>query len=254
MAIHAIALLQLTGLPASADRADRGLRINPLDDALLLRLDEDFSREPEALSRIVRALVGEALDRQHRDPRGILFIPDVAVPKARSYDAVIEEVGEGGVWGPLPKDLPLAAAGAGSMDGLGALLGNMLGQLPTSVLESAQAAAQGDPGAFQAVSSQLQNLMGNNSELQGMAGQLAQALEKTAPPSAAEEASGVAGINALLQSAGLDPASSNIQQLLANVQSALQRDPTELARLAEQLFEGRGGGAQHDHEDDDEDA
>jgi hypothetical protein len=248
MAIRAIALLQLTGLPASAERS---LRINPLEDALLLRLDEDFSREPAALSRIVRALVGEALDRQHRDPRGILFIPDVAMPKARSYDAVIEEVGEGGVWGPLPKDLPLAAAE--SLDGLGALLGNMLGQLPNSVLESAQAAAQGEPGAFQAVSSQLQNLMGNSSsQLHGIAGQLAQALEKTAPPSAAEEASGVAGINALLQSAGLDPASSNIQQLLANVQSALQRDPTELARLAEQLFEGRGGGAQH--EDDDEDA
>ena len=42
--------------------------------------------------------------------RGVLFIPDVAAPQARSYAGVIAEVGEGGEWGP-----PLSGAGPESV-------------------------------------------------------------------------------------------------------------------------------------------
>src|ERR1700753_3225255 len=93
MGITAIALLKIPGL-VSAQRVER------LDDAALLHTAEEFGDEPLALSLAVRALVGDALD-EHSDPRGIFFIPSVVKPSARSYDAVIEEIGEGGVWGPL---------------------------------------------------------------------------------------------------------------------------------------------------------
>jgi len=89
------------------------------------------------LSNHVRALIGAAAS-QHMDPRGVFFIPDVAAPRARNYDAVLEEVGEGGLWGP--------AIGAG--------LGSMLDAVSEIVRR--------DPGALQAASAQLSALIGQS--------------------------------------------------------------------------------------------
>src|SRR5690606_12973677 len=120
-----------------------------------------FATEPVELSLALHGLLGEAL-AEHRDARGIFFIPEVAAPRARSYEAVVEEVGEGGVWAPL-----VDATSAGGEEEFGALLGNLLGQMPSSLLAAAQAAASGQPGAFEAVSAQLQDLLRNESQLAG---------------------------------------------------------------------------------------
>src|SRR4051812_13525457 len=98
MTIEANALLRIAD---AKPLEGQDLRFAQLDDAILLHLRTGFAAEPEQLSERVEELLGPAL-AQHDDPRGILYIPDVAAPRSRSYDAVVAEVGEGGVWGPLP--------------------------------------------------------------------------------------------------------------------------------------------------------
>lgn len=44
------------------------------------------------------AQFGEALPEVHDDPRGLLFFPDSCEPEGTTYDAVVEEVADGGVW------------------------------------------------------------------------------------------------------------------------------------------------------------
>lgn len=205
MGIQAIALLQIdvgsgaSELPASATQlgphaallADGATRIERLDDGILLHIGVPFASEPTALSFAVHALLGDALAAQHRDPRGVLFIPDVAAPKARSYEGVIREVGEGAEWGP-----PLSGAGAAA-EGLEALLGDMLSAMPSSVLQSASAAVNGDPQAFQALTAQLEGLLGGS---------------------------------------GMDLSSPMFQQLAQTMQAELAKDPAQLAALADRLF------------------
>jgi hypothetical protein len=215
MAITAIALLRLSN-PAEL----RG-RVTRLDDAVLLDTQAGFATDPEELSGIVRELLGQDLSGQHRDARGIFFLPDVAAPRARSYEAVIAEVGEGGVWGPLPSAIPpLGAAMTGGS--LGALLGSLMEQLPSGVMESAAAAARGEAGAFEAASAQLQAAAGS--------GQL-----------------DVAKLGAMLQSSGIDMAA--MQQLMGEMQTALARDPAATAALAEKLF-GQSTGDEGDEDDE----
>jgi hypothetical protein len=247
MAITALALLRIQAPAALASQAGRVVR---LDDAILLNTRADFSNEPEDLSRIVREQVGDALDL-HSDPRGIFLIPDVAAPTARTYDGVIAEVGEGGEWAPTQvAALPLGAAAAGGS--LGALLGSLLQQMPSSVLESVGAAARGQPGAFEAATSQLRAAVAGSSELSGLAGQLSGGLPQGAlPPQLAALASGgldpnnldMARLGAMLQSSGIDM--NAMQGLISQVESALASDPEGTAALAEKLF---GGTA--DEEDD----
>ncbi|HKP64121.1 MAG TPA: hypothetical protein VJV78_45610 [Polyangiales bacterium] len=213
MGITAIALLRIPRLPAV------GGRVKALEDGFLLDTGESFATDPEELAGIVREQLGE-LASEHDDERGIFFLPDVAAPSARSYEAVIAEVGEGGVWGPVPSEAsPLGAAFAGG--GLGALLGSLMQQLPSGVLDTAAAAARGEPGAFEAASAQLQAAAGS--------GQL-----------------DVTRLGAMLESSGIDMAA--MQQLMGEMQSALTRDPAATAALAEKLF----GQAAGDDEDDDD--
>lgn len=46
----------------------------------------------------LRDLFGDALAEIHDDPRGVFVTPDVAEPKAKTYEGIIEEIGEGGRW------------------------------------------------------------------------------------------------------------------------------------------------------------
>jgi hypothetical protein len=224
MGISAIALLRLgpdtrlTAAPA---------RVKVLDDAILLDTQADFAKSPEDLTRIVRQQVGDAIDREHTDARGIFFVPNVAAPTSRTYAGVIEEVGEGGVWGPLRVAAsPLTAAMAGGS--LGALLGGLLEQMPSSVLESVGAAARGQSGAFEAASAQLQATLAKNS----------------GDPNALN----VANLGAMLESSGIDL--NAMQALVSQVGAALEQDPARAAALAEQLF---GAGADDAGDEDDED-
>jgi hypothetical protein len=251
MAITAIALLRVEPPAGLAKQAGR---ITRLEDAILLHTRADFSDEPASLSRIVREQLGEALDA-HSDPRGIFFIPDVAAPKARSYEAVIAEVGEGGEWGPIrAAELPFGAAGAGGA--LGALLGSLMEQMPSSVLESVGAAARGQPGAFEAATSQLKAAVEGSSELSSLAGQLSSGFGQTAlPPELAALASkdldagglDLSQLGAMLGNSGIDL--NAMQGLMSQLESALASNPEQTAALAEKLF---GSNARDDEDDDDE--
>jgi hypothetical protein len=257
MTIHAIALLQIKGFTPPAGSA---VRVEPLKDGVLLHLNTSFAVEPEALALRVRALVGEQLD-QHRDARGILFIPDVAAPKARTYEAVVDEIGEGGSWAAVLSSSGVSAAGAGGLD---ALLGSMLAQMPPSVLQAASGAAQGEPGALAALSQELRTMMGKGGDWSALADQLQGTLAQAVPQARASAqpeadlqdmlsklggATDLASVRELLGSAGVDAADPQLQELVSKMQDALQRDPAQLAALAERLF---GVHAVSDGDEDDE--
>jgi hypothetical protein len=213
MDITAIALLRIETL----EIADGGpARVEPLQDAVLLHTGMSFSEDPRVLSNHVRGLIAGAAG-QHLDPRGVFFIPDVAAPKARTYDAVLAEVGEGGFWGPAIGDgleLP-QALDAG-------MLGAMLGQIPSSMLDAVSEITRRDPGALQAASAQLSALIGQ---------------------------SGASGVGQLLNSAGIDLSGSALSELVAGMQQELAQDPTRLAGLAEQLLGGKAASSGDDDED-----
>ena len=119
------------------------MRAESLEDAVLLHTGLPFASEPEELVAKLHAILGNVLD-EHEDPRGIFVLPDVAMPKARSYLDVLAEVGAGGSWLSIEQGGPF-----GLPDGLGALgavLGSMLQNMPESVLEAASAAARGVDG------------------------------------------------------------------------------------------------------------
>jgi hypothetical protein len=187
---------------------------------------QSFALAPEELSRAVRALLGDALLDQHGDTRGLFFIPDVAKPGARSYAGVVEEIGDGGVWAPLRVSPPPAAAG------LAGLLGGMLGQLPPDFLAAAAASARDNPEAIQQAGAQLQDLMRDPNQLADLAG------------------SQLPGLTDMLRESGIDFGSPDLQRLAAGLHAELARDPSQLAKLAEQLF---GAGAADDEDDEDDD-
>lgn len=229
MPIHAIALLQV---PHAQLTAGPGVRIEALDDGALVHIGEDFAREPTELSLALHALLGDEL-AAHDDPRGILIIPDVAAPRARSYEQVVEEVGEGGVWAPLVDDLD----GPGEGADFGALLGNLLNQMPSSLLSAASAAASGKPGAFEDMGKQLTQLMGQSSELSNLASQFAGMLGQPAPdPRAAaidvaaldqeKLAAEMANMAKMLEGSGLDLSSPALEELAAKVEAEMQRGAT----------------------------
>lgn len=268
MSITAIALLTVerTALPP-----DLALRIDVLDDALLLHLDEDFGSEPETLSLTTRAVVGEALEAQHQDPRGIFFLPSVAAPSGRTYEAVVAEIGEGGVWGPLPTVLE-----DDDSDALGNLLGNLLGQMPPSLLGAAQAAAAGNHDALAAMGAHMQALMDSSPALKGLAeqltgmlpqspgqgvganlpspAQLEQMMKGGQLPDPAQLAQMMQGgqlpdpaeLQQLLGSAGIDLSSPAFAALAGQMQDSLGSDPDALRRLTEQFL---GGAASEDDAD-----
>jgi len=245
MPIEALALLRLQTLHTSA-------RLERLDDALIVHTGASFATEPEQLAEALAGLVGQAALAQHDDPRGILFIPDVAAPQARSYDAVVEEVGEGGVWAApalfrsRAEEPRASTASYEQAPDFGALLGNVLAQLPPSLLSAASAAAQGDRGALDAVSAQMQALLGSSPELQQLAGQLGGMLGQTAPGAAAPAGSELAKLEDMFASFGGGAAAeASLHQLASQMEAELAADPGKLAALAQQLL-----GKQDDDEDD----
>ena len=78
-----------------------GLYAEALDDGAMLVFTfqpfEVFEQNPDEAQEWL-AQFGEALADVHDDPRGLLFFPDTCEPEATTYDAVVTEVGERGVW------------------------------------------------------------------------------------------------------------------------------------------------------------
>jgi hypothetical protein len=226
MPITALALLRIAK-PATA------LRTDELTDSVIVHTDTDFSVEPEELAGRLREQLGEDVLAHHDDPRGILFIPSVAKPSARSYEEVIAEVGEGGVWAPLAA----GAAGWVQSSGFGDLLGGMLAQLPPSLLASAQAAALGDAHAMNAVGAQVQALMSASPELAGLAQQLTESVGQRvaeAPPPGEE----LAALEQMFAGfGGGEAAQSSLREMVLGMQAELMNDPDKFQQLARQLFQ-----------------
>ncbi|MEY4508139.1 MAG: hypothetical protein RLZZ450_261 [Pseudomonadota bacterium] len=224
MPIEALALLRLKTLQTTA-------RVDRLDDAVIVHTGQSFAVEPEQLAEALEALVGESSLAQHDDLRGVFFLPDVAAPKGRSYDAVIDEVGEGGVWA-AP-----ALESYGSAPDFGALLGNMLAQLPPSLLSAASSAAHGDRGALDAVSAQVQALLGSSPQLQQLAGQLGGMLGQPTPGASAEPGSELAALEEMFAGlGGGQAAEASLHQLASHMQAELAADPAKFEQLAQQLL------------------
>jgi hypothetical protein len=219
MSIQAIALLKLD---ACEPNPESGMRVEALEDAVLVHTGLPFSSDPEELAARLRAALGAALE-EHDDPRGIFVLPDVAKPMARSYVDVLDEVGEGGAWHAHDH----LGGSYGLPDGLGALgavLGSMLQNMPESVLEAASAAARGDMAAFNQVSDQVASLMGHGGDNVSLA-----SLARLVGDGRA-----------------LDPTSPAFQQILHTLEGELEKDPEQVARLAEQFFGGREPGTDED--------
>jgi hypothetical protein len=231
MAIEALALLKLSVPPASTSA-----RIDRLDDAVIVHTGADFAADPEELGAALLAAVGEDTLAQHHDPRGILFIPSVAAPKARAYEAVVAEVGEGGSWAQFEDDDDEGAADFGDF---GALLGNVMAQMPPSLLSAASAAAQGDRGALDAVSAQVQALLGSSPALQGLAGQLSGMLGQAGPGAAPAPSAELASLESMFASfGGGEAANAAFRDLAGSMQAELSRDPDKLKQLANSLLQG----------------
>lgn len=99
MSLEAFALVRLP------DHAS-GEGVVVLSDAVLIKTGASFAAEPVELATGLRRLLGESLDR-HEDERGVFFVPGVALDAAKgagSYAAVIEAIGEAGMWVALVED------------------------------------------------------------------------------------------------------------------------------------------------------
>jgi len=234
--MQALALLRFDPAVLAAS----SVPFQPLRDGLIVQTGADFANEPAQLRAALLARVGPDALAKHVDPRGILFLPDVAAPSSSSYDAVVSEVGEGGVWS-APADAEAGPFGAAG--GLGALLGSVMSQLPPSLLSAASAAAQGDRAALDTVSAQVQALLGSSPALQDLAGQLSGMFGQP-PPSAATSAqppsppSGdMASLEAMFASfGGGEAAKSSLHALAGHMQAELANDPEHFEALAKRLL------------------
>jgi hypothetical protein len=220
MAITASVLLHL---PQLGIGPHQGLRVESLDDCVLVHTSASFGSDPEQLAALLQERLGAALDA-HQDARGLFVLPSVANPGARGYDALIAEVGAGGMWiDPPAARVGEAFAAPDGLGALGAVLGSMLQHMPQPRRDAASAAARGDMQGLSQVSDQVAALLGQ------------------APPGGVDMAS----LMSLVSGGGLDVASPAFQQLLSGLSRQLERDPDTMQRLAEQLF-GQVPDAGHD--------
>lgn len=158
MSIDAVAILRITRLAPPMTPLGVPHPVSHQDDASLVSLmvpfDPDHADE-HALA--LRHLLGDALDA-HDDPRGILFVPDVARLDAPGYAELVAAHNEGGVWTPMVGDdhVPAryAAAEPGAHDALTGEMIAALGHDAAQALEMRaelalinQAARPGDVGA-----------------------------------------------------------------------------------------------------------
>lgn len=202
MTIEAIALLKLTtaqidqAFPAkgaSRPGADgSALKLNALEDGVLVTLGVAFDLEPDEAGYEVRKRFGALLD-SHDDSRGILIIPDRAKPREKSYAAVVEEVGELGFWAlkvradyvPAERstqpDMPEEEASRQTLvdnNTLGAQLQSLMGGLNPDIMAQAQSMLSGPGGSdiFAAAQQQLSQMMAQPGGFDALAKGLSEAL------------------------------------------------------------------------------
>jgi hypothetical protein len=136
------------------------------DAASIVWTSISFRSEPDELGLGFRKILGDVLD-QHHDARGILALPDVADPRGKSYDAVVDEIGEAGMWAPrvasdyVPKRLVNAQPGS-----FEASVRDMLAAFPPDMIQQMERAmATGDPNAMPELQSQMMGILASNPQL-----------------------------------------------------------------------------------------
>ena len=229
MPITAICLLKVPSLPLPSAGP---VRVEALDDGVLLHTTLDFADDPEDVAGAVRSLLGEALAGQHQDERGLFLIPSVAAPQARTYAQVLEQVADGGVWAPwapgAQPGLPLTEAGPE----LAGMLGSMLSQLPEGMFAQAAASLRDDPSALQQAAAQLPALLKDPGAMQGWLEQGQAQLPQLAD---------------MLQAMGVS--GSQLSEITSGLQAELARDPARMIAMAEGLL---GASLETTEEDTDE--
>jgi hypothetical protein len=252
------------------------LELAPLDDAATLALTSvDFLDEPDEVARNIRRALGDALDA-HADKHGVFAFPDKARPAARTYDAVIAEVGELGMWitpasaadaaaPPVPKPVvALAPSGtganmdadadaddddgddddmaAGAANPLAALmpqLQELMAAIPPEVLgQMQQALASGDPSALAQVSQQLEQTL----RAQGNYEQMQQAMLGMFGGEDGADPSGLMGMPGGDPHAWLDQARAELETLRAHDPNAAAQLEAMIAQAERELGAGGGGG------------
>src|SRR5262245_46411414 len=95
MGIDAIALVRIRKWDPAPE-----LHAIVLEDACLVPTAARFASEPDELGLALRMRLGPLIDA-HDDTRGIFMISDIANPRATTYDGIVDEIGEAGVWAPI---------------------------------------------------------------------------------------------------------------------------------------------------------
>ncbi|AKF08425.1 hypothetical protein DB32_005574 [Sandaracinus amylolyticus] len=227
MALDAIALLRL-----SASDLPEGAVVRTLSDGVLVRTRASFASEPDELAHALRRAVGDALDR-HRDERGVLILPDVARPSGKTYESVVDEIGEGGTWISLDEDEE------GAFEG-GDLLATMMNAMSSPEMQSAIARARDAmAGAGGADPQRMMELARSMSA--GMSPSVDADTEAEMKRMVEQHGAGEMPVD--LGALMSDPA---FQRMVDDVRTQLLSDPTKLAQLQE-MFGALDG------EDDDED-
>jgi hypothetical protein len=120
-----------------------------LDDATLVYTDIPFETDRKELADKLADLLDDALD-DHEDPRGLYAFPTVVKPKGRTYDAIVEELGEGGEW--------IAMGATAPMMSLEDAMSSMSDLLPPEMRAGFDQAVQ-NAGGMDAVVAQAQALL-----------------------------------------------------------------------------------------------
>ena len=114
----------------------RSLEARALDDCTTLDLAFRFDTPEATLGSVLRRDLGTLIEA-HDDSRGVFVYPSVAQLKATTYEAALEELGEGGMWVAIPT---IEDSRVGPNDALGVFQGlagglgpDLLGQVQQMV-------------------------------------------------------------------------------------------------------------------------
>ena len=269
MSIDAIALLRLSfdelgKVLRVAEETDEGtvframgrsLEARALDDAVTLNLALRFDTPEATLGAVLRRDLGELVE-VHGDERGVFVFPSVAQVEASTYEAALEELGEGGMWIAIPaaEDARVGPSDAlGVFQGLAGGLGpdlfgqveKMMGQLQAEGFdEDDEGPGEGGPQLPAGLAELAKGFL-ENDEMRGMIeGMAAQMFGGGDGPPAdlAARAKEVAE-----KATAANPELAEQAEALARAQAAA--NPELVAKLAGQL----GLGVAKDDEEEDED-
>jgi hypothetical protein len=240
MGIDAVALLRGSGHALSPR-----LHVRTLQDAVLVSTGMRFGGAPDELGLALRAAVGDALDG-HDDPRGVFVLPDVAEPRARTYEGVIAEIGEAGEWVPIVSAGHIPDAFANAPEGsFAGLVGQMMAALGEDTLADMQRAmATGDMAALQRAQEKLVSALGGEERVEALSRQIFGAAEAET----GGRADPLAGLPTLpIQGDMIDLESPQMAALMQQMEQQLAADPERLAELEKMMRE-----AQDAEDEDDE--